>query len=54
VIEKMENCHFRESGNPGPRRCGKSNGAFDYRVVAKCKGYESIRMETAAPPGIQK
>ena len=29
---------------------GTSNGAFDYRVVAKRKGYESLRMESATPP----
>jgi len=29
---------------------GRSEGAFDYRVVAKRKGYESVRMELGAPP----
>ena len=29
---------------------GISNGAFDYRVVAKRKGYEAVRMESATPP----
>ncbi len=29
-----------------------SSGAFDYRVVAKRKGYESVRMESATPPPV--
>jgi hypothetical protein len=36
---------------------GKSDGAFDYRVVAKRKGYETTRMELGQPPlatGISK
>jgi hypothetical protein len=36
---------------------GKSDGAFDYRVVAKRKGYENTRMELGVPPlatGISK
>jgi hypothetical protein len=33
-----------ENGN------GTSNGAFDYRIVAKRKGYEGVRMEQGQPP----
>ena len=33
-----------ENGN------GKSSGAFDYRIVAKRKGYENIRLKQGAPP----
>jgi hypothetical protein len=36
---------------------GKSDGAFDYRVVAKRKGYEAVRMELGPAPlttGISK
>jgi hypothetical protein len=29
---------------------GKSDGTFDYRIVAKRKGYEAVRMESATPP----
>jgi hypothetical protein len=29
---------------------GTSNGNFDYRIVAKRKGYEGVRMELAEPP----
>ena len=29
---------------------GTSSGAFDYRIVAKRKGYEGVRMESAQPP----
>ncbi len=29
---------------------GTSNGNFDYRIVAKRKGYESVRMEQGQPP----
>jgi hypothetical protein len=29
---------------------GTSNGTFDYRIVAKRKGYEGVRMESAEPP----
>ena len=29
---------------------GTSSGAFDYRIVAKRKGYEGVRMELAEPP----
>jgi hypothetical protein len=29
---------------------GTSNGNFDYRIVAKRKGYEGVRMESAQPP----
>ncbi|HEY3873880.1 MAG TPA: hypothetical protein VGM92_00255, partial [Candidatus Kapabacteria bacterium] len=29
---------------------GILNGGFDYRVVAKRKGYEETRLETALPP----
>jgi len=33
-----------ENGN------GTSSGAFDYRIVAKRKGYETVRLEQGAPP----
>jgi hypothetical protein len=29
---------------------GTSSGTFDYRIVAKRKGYEGVRMESAQPP----
>ncbi|MDP4199674.1 MAG: hypothetical protein Q8922_03625 [Bacteroidota bacterium] len=35
-----------ENGNP------HSNGEFDYRVVAKRKGYESVRLEAAPSPAV--
>jgi hypothetical protein len=33
-----------ENGN------GRSNAPFDYRIVAKRKGYETVRMESEVPP----
>jgi hypothetical protein len=44
VVKGMTGFDVIENGN------GKSSGAFDYRIVAKRKGYENIRMEQGAPP----
>ncbi len=44
VVKGMTGFDVIENGN------GKSGGAFDYRIVAKRKGYETVRMETGAPP----
>lgn len=46
VVKGLSGFDVIESGG------AHSSGAFDYRVVAKRKGYESVRMESATPPSV--
>ncbi len=44
VVKSLSGFDVIENGG------GTSSGSFDYRIVAKRKGYESVRMESAVPP----